>query len=228
MWIGVALGVLWIGGLLFSVAVLMGFRYQYLVIDVLWFLSMCGLACAVLRHRVFDFGFVIKRALVFSALSAFVVLALSLAEWAAHKLLHFEGVEKNLAIDAVVALVIILSFHRIQHWVNHRVNHTFFRHWEEAAERLRLFAEQAAHITTLAGLQAQFIGALDRFSGGTGAALYAFDDEAAIYRQVHGTLAAAPATIASTTRRRSRCAASPRPSTSVNPGARCPPRWPCR
>jgi hypothetical protein len=76
------------------------------------------------------------------------------------KLLHFHGRETNVIIDAAVALGLILSFHRIQHWVNHQVNHFFFHHWHEAAEKLRAFMGSATHISDANALQQKFIAAI--------------------------------------------------------------------
>jgi hypothetical protein len=135
-------------------------------------LAYSGLGYAILRHRVFNFGFAVNRALVFSFISTMLLLSFAVTEWVVDKLLHFEGREKNVIFDALVALGIILSFHRIQHWVSHRIDHTFFHHWYEAAARLRQFVEQAAHITYPDALQTKFLKAVQAFVGVGGCALY--------------------------------------------------------
>lgn len=175
-WVALFIGASWVVFLLFDIALTfkLSLPHIYLFWDVTTFLSYCGLAYAIVRHRVFDIGFAVNRALVFSIVSAIVVVVLGIGEWAAHKLLHFAGAESNLAIDAAIALAVILTFHRIQHWVGHRVNHTFFRQWEEAAERLRAFVERAPHVTDAAELRVKLVAAVAAYSG-AGAAFYGRD-----------------------------------------------------
>lgn len=157
-------------------------------------LAYCGLAYALLRHRLFDFGFAVNRALVFTIISTMLLIVFSFTEWAVDKLLHFEGREKNVIFDAGVALAIILSFHRIQHWVRHKVDHTFFHHWYEAAEKLRHFLDKAAHIADTAALQSKFVRAVEQFAGADGGAVYLLDARQG-YTLAHSTLAGAPAAL---------------------------------
>jgi len=176
-WVAVFIGASWVAFVLFDIVLTFDLRvpHIFLLWDVTTFLSYCGLAYAIVRHRVFDIGFAVNRALVFSIVSAIVVVVLGIGEWAAHKMLHFAGAESNLAIDAAIALAVILTFHRIQHWVGHRVNHTFFSHWEEAAERLQAFVERAPHVTDADELRAKLAAAVAEYSG-AGAAVYGRDD----------------------------------------------------
>jgi GAF domain-containing protein len=128
-------------------------------------LALGALAYALLRYRLFDFGFVVNRALVATVLSTFLLIVFAITEFSVDKLLHFEGREKNVIFDAAVALAIILCFHRIQHWVNHKVDHTFFRRWYEAAEGLRRFLSKSSQITESRALQEKYASALKEFSG---------------------------------------------------------------
>jgi hypothetical protein len=137
--------------------------------------SLFILAYAVLRHRVVDFGFVINRAIVFSALSIFMLIAFGFTEWAVDKLLHFEGREKNVIVDAAVAMAIISSFHRVRHWVDHRVDHLFFHAWYSAEQGFRGFLARAEHITDGAVLQDRFLQALIDYTGATNASIYMED-----------------------------------------------------
>jgi hypothetical protein len=156
------------------------------------FIAYAGLGYALLRHRLFDFGFAVNRALVFTIISTFLLLAFGVTEWGVDKLLHFKGREKNIIFDAAVALGIILSFHRIQHWVSHKVDHTFFHRWHEAAEKLRHFMEKAAHISDAEILREKYAHAIQAFSGAEGAAIYAHD-QAADFLLRFSTLAGMPA-----------------------------------
>jgi hypothetical protein len=137
--------------------------------------SLFILAYAVLRHRVVDFGFVINRAIVFSALSIFMLIAFGFTEWAVDKLLHFEGREKNVIVDAAVAMAIISGFHRVRHWVDHRVDHLFFHAWYRAAQGFRGFLARAEHITDGSVLQERFLQALTDYTGAASASIYMED-----------------------------------------------------
>lgn len=158
------------------------------------FLAFCGLGYAILRHRLFDFAFVVNRAVVYTIVSTLLLLIFAVTEWGVDKLLHFEGRQKNLIVDAVVALCIILSFHRIQHWVGHKVDLTLFRQWHEAAKQLRHFIEKAAHISDAGALRTKFITAIEAFCGTTGCTIYELDADRG-FRLQQSTLASSPAAI---------------------------------
>lgn len=157
-------------------------------------ISYLGLGYAILRHKVFDVGFAVNRALVYSIMSALLLTLFGLTEFAVDKLLHFEGREKNVIFDAAVALGVILTFHRIQHWINHRVDHVFFHHWQAAADKLRAFVERAPHMLEPDALQARFMHAVEEFGGARGMAIYWADADGKL-RLAHATLADVPASI---------------------------------
>lgn len=131
-----------------------------------------GLGYAVLRYRVFNFGFAVNRALLFTIISTLLLIVFGIVEFAVDKLLHFQGRQANIIVDAMVALGVILSFHRIQHWVGYKIDHTFFQHWHEATKRLRHFITTAVHINDSATLLGRFVGAIDIYTTGAGTAVY--------------------------------------------------------
>jgi hypothetical protein len=157
-------------------------------------LVIAGLAYAIFRLKVLNVGFAVNRALAYTVFSTLLLLVFSITEWGVDKLLHFQGREKNVIFDAVVALGIILSFHRIQHWVNHHIDHIFFHRWYEKAEKLRAFLDKATHILDAPALQAKFIRAIERYANASGAAIYTLDG-AAGFILGHSTLGTAPALI---------------------------------
>jgi hypothetical protein len=153
-----------------------------------------GLGYAILRHKVFDVGFAINRVLVYSLMSTLLLTLFALTEFGVDKLLHFEGREKNVIFDAAVALGIILTFHRIQHWVNHRVDHVFFHHWQVAADKLRNFVERAPSISEPEVLQTKFMQAVEEFAGAQGSAIY-WADATGTLQRAYATLQGAPLAI---------------------------------
>ena len=197
-WIGVCMGAIYLSYFLLNLNGVLGFPVPSYLVGIiqtgLIFPALCGLGYASLRHRLFDFGFAVNRALVVTALSGILLLAFGLTEFTVDKLLHFEGREKNVIFDAVVALGIFLSFHRIQHWVNHKVDHIFFHGWYEAAEKMRRFLDKAPYISSAAVLQEKFVSEVDVFSGTSGSAIYLKQPDAT-YQRSHGTLLAAPVNI---------------------------------
>jgi hypothetical protein len=97
-------------------------------------------------------------------------------------------------VDAAIALLVITSFHRIQHWVSVRVNRTLFREWQEAAQRLRAFISRAQLITDPHVLVERFLGEIEVFSQLKCAALYVRGSDST-YSLQGGTLEQAPSSV---------------------------------
>ncbi|HEY2358892.1 MAG TPA: GAF domain-containing protein [Phenylobacterium sp.] len=127
---------------------------------------------AVLRHRILDLGFALNRTLVFSAVSAILLAAFGLTEWAVDHFVKIEGRERNALIDAAIALAVFLTFHRVRDFVEHAVEALFFRDWQEKEADLRRFVADAAFVTRRDALMTGFVGALSRFAGGADVAVY--------------------------------------------------------
>ncbi len=178
-WIGVCMGSIYATWFLVNLVAAMGWDVSNLTIEIVMMavalLALAGFAYALLRHRLLDFGFAINRALVFTIISTLLLVLFSITEFAVDKLLHFEGRQKNVVFDALVALAVILSFHRIQHWISHRVDHTFFHHWYEAAEKLRHFLDKAVYVSQIPVLQEKFMRAILEYCDAQGAAFYTLD-----------------------------------------------------
>jgi len=130
------------------------------------------LAYALLREKVIDLGFAINRTLVFSGVSAVLLLTFGITEWAVEHVLKVEGREANAVIDAGIALGLFLAFHRVQHYVGHVVERLFFHRWQTAEAAFRLFVKRAGFITQRDRLVADFAQAASRFADGAPAAIY--------------------------------------------------------
>lgn len=197
-WIGTCLGAIYVSWFIGNINNALGFPIPLLSMSAadstVSVLALIGFGYALLRHRLFDLGFAVNRALVVTIISTFLLVLFGITEWCVDKLLHFEGREKNVIFDALVALGVILSFHRIQHWVSHQVDQIFFGHWYKAAENFRQFLAMAAHISDADVLRVKFMQAVTKFSGAAGGAIYAIDASGS-YARTHSTLADAPAGI---------------------------------
>jgi hypothetical protein len=143
---------------------------------VVTILANFALAYGILRHRVFDVGLAVNRALVYGIVSLVLLVSFGLLEWTAHHFVSFEEAEKNTLVDAGIALGLYLVFHRLRHSVEHFVERLFFHKWHANEERLRRFVKQAAHVTAPPALVDATLTALQNFSGDAGAALYRLEN----------------------------------------------------
>jgi hypothetical protein len=151
-------------------------------------------AYAILRHRVLDLGFAVNRTLVYSAVSAIMLGAFGLIEWAFDHFVKIQGREQNALIDAAIALGVYLAFHRVTGFVEHGVEALFFRRWQEKAQELRRYVADAAFVTRRTSLLAGFADALSRFADGAAAAVYLMADSGG-YARAAGDSALAPKTL---------------------------------
>jgi hypothetical protein len=138
-------------------------------------LSVAGhalFAYAVLRHRVIDLSFATNRVLVYGAVSSLLLVAFGLLEWAFEHFLPIEGREKNAFVDAGLALVVFLTFHRVRDFVEHHIEALFFHAWQRNEAKLRTFVTEAAFVTKPEALTAAFVAELQRFSGGASVTFY--------------------------------------------------------
>ena len=100
-----------------------------------------------LNRRLIDIGFVLNRAAVFGIVSAIVIGAFILVEWAAGQWLVSASHTTSVVAGMVVALALGLSMRSIHRYVDVFVDRVFFRkrHDDEAA--LRRFAGESAYIS---------------------------------------------------------------------------------
>ena len=146
---------------------------------------------SILRHRVFDLGFAVNRTLVYGVVSAIMLVGFGLVEWASDHYLPIAGLEKNAIVDAVVALAIFLTFHRLRDAVEHGVESLFFRSWREKEAALKTYVGEAAYILKPKALTRSFVHALVRFADGSPVAVYQ-RDEVGQYSLQEGLVGAVP------------------------------------
>ena len=134
-------------------------------------------AYAILRQRVFNLGFALNRTLVFTGVSAILLAAFGLIEWAVDHYLPVEGREKNALIDAAIALGVFLMFHRVRDVVEHGVEAVLFRRWHHAEKELRRYVREAAFVRSPETLTRTFAQALSAFVDGAPAAIYLIGED---------------------------------------------------
>jgi hypothetical protein len=151
-------------------------------------------AYAILRNKVFDLSFALNRTLVFGVVSAILLVAFGLSEWALDKLVHIESRETNALLDGGLALGVFLAFHHVHRFVEQVVERLFFRHWHEKEAALKSFARQSPAFEKSEALVRAFVVELQAFGDGAEAALY-LRGAAGDYELTEGELARGPRTI---------------------------------
>ncbi len=131
-----------------------------------------GIAYAILKLRVFNFGFAINRTIFYTLSSVLMLVTFGIIEWLAEHLLKFEDREASVLLDGAIALSVYLAFHKIRHLFEHWLERMFFHRWHANEAHLRHFIKHAAHITTLPALLATAREELQRFSAGAHCTVY--------------------------------------------------------
>jgi len=131
-----------------------------------------AVAYAILRHRVFDIGFVLNRTLVYALTSAFILIILAALEFLAERyvtaLTHVEGV----LVEFLIALIVIVSARLIHRKIDQLVDTVLFRTRHQQESALRRFSVAAQFYTAQGPLVRDTLDALVRFGRVEGAALY--------------------------------------------------------
>lgn len=127
-----------------SYATYVGFAYLYSAVT---FIAPLALTYAALNRRLIDIGFVLNRTLVFAIVSAIVIGAFVLAEWAASEWLVNTNHTSSVVVGMVVALALGVSMRYIHRYVDRFVDRFFFRKRHEDEAALRNFAHEASCIT---------------------------------------------------------------------------------
>ncbi|HWE47882.1 MAG TPA: hypothetical protein VG407_17825 [Caulobacteraceae bacterium] len=146
---------------------------------------------AILHHKVFDLGFALNRTLVYGVVSAILLAAFGLIEWAVDHFVPIEGREKNALIDAAIAVGVFLTFHRVRDKVEHVIENLFFQRWQKAEAALRQFVKEAPFFSEAPALTAAFVQAVSDYAEGAPAAVYLAEGSG--YARACGEVAGVPA-----------------------------------
>lgn len=111
-----------------------------------------ALTYAALSRRLIDVGFFLNRAAVFTIVSAIVIGAFILAEWAAGACLASTTHTTSVVIGMIVALGLGISLRYIHQYVERFVDGVFFRKRHEDESALRRFAHEASYISDRSAL----------------------------------------------------------------------------
>jgi hypothetical protein len=106
-----------------------------------------GLSYAALSRRLFDVGFIVNRAVVFTVVSTIVVGSFVVLEWAIGKWFENVSHSTSLTLNVALALALGLSMRFLHRRVDSFVDTVFFRKRHENERALRRFAREATFVT---------------------------------------------------------------------------------
>jgi hypothetical protein len=172
--VGIVFAAVAIGGTGYAFSLLADITYpvRVLAFTLSVLLVPLSVAYAMLRHRVFDVGFVLNRTIVYAITSATVLLAFAGLEFVTERfvnnLTHVEG----LAVQFGIALAVIIGVRLVHGRVDRLVDSVLFRarHAQESA--LRRFATTLQFYTEQAPLIRDTVDAMARYARVKAAALY--------------------------------------------------------
>ena len=154
--------------------------------------AMLGLAYAVLRHRVFGFGFALNRALVWGLVGLVLLLGVSLfyllgARW---PLLSEPAVAA--AVTVPLALMFSGSVPLLRTQADELVQRLLYRNWRNKEEVLWAQAKAAGALRGQDAILAHHLEAIGQFAGGAPVAVYRLESEAGTFSRVAATDPDAP------------------------------------
>ncbi|MFN0182727.1 MAG: ATP-binding protein, partial [Aquabacterium sp.] len=197
-WIGACLAIMLASGLVFTISGNLPGRtanrelITALVNIVMAVTSMAGLAYAVLRFRVFGFGFAFNRALVWSIVIALLLAIVGLLYLVAAPLLSMADLPVSLGFTVTSAALSALVLPRAHALAEASVQGLFYRSWKTQEDELRQAVEAAAAVRGQQALLGHYLAALGRFAEGAGVALYRADGTQGDATRLAATLDGAP------------------------------------
>jgi len=175
-WVVACLGTIYATYFVNNVALLVGGEGVRLVVGVAQGLLICagngGLAYAVLRHRVLDFGFAVNRAMVYGTTSLLLAATFMLLSQRANRVIEFEGRKAHHLLDITIGLALALGARQAVKWVDPRVQRIFFRKWHAAAAKLAAFRIDSIHGRDPREIRSEFLQAVRDYSGVTELGFY--------------------------------------------------------
>jgi hypothetical protein len=157
-------------------------------------IGMLTLGFAILKKRIFNFSFVLNRALLYSFLSLSLLLAFYAAKGGLEAIIKPTTSEAGTAISAGVAFLIYLAFHHVYDHIKEYMEHWLFKSWHHNEQQLRGFVRRSAFIEDDDKLREGFLSALNDFGHGCDIAIFEknVDNDKVIYLKSLGNNKAIP------------------------------------
>ncbi len=144
-----------------------------------------ALAYAILRHRVLDIGFVLNRTVVYAAVTSVVVVAVSLVDWLAGKLIG--ETRLALAAEAAVTIALGVALNAMHDRIERVVERVLFRDRHTAERRLRNGIDALAFAASDAAIERALTDEVSAVLGLRSTALFRLDEETDRFRCVRAT-----------------------------------------
>jgi hypothetical protein len=148
-----------------------------LALNVVTLAAVLGLAYAIVRRRIFDFGLAVNRTLVIAIVGAILLGIFQVAHALVGRYLQFDDRNQALVLSAVLAIAVYLSFTWLKKHVEKFVDLVFFSSWAAREQDLKRFVKEAGHATDADALGGLVVAAIDRFTQNAGCAIYRHRDE---------------------------------------------------
>jgi hypothetical protein len=143
------------------------------------------LAYAILRHRVLDVGFALNRTVVYAAVTTVVVVAVSLVDWLAGKLIG--ETRLALAAEAAVTIALGVALNAMHERIGRFVERVLFRARHTAERRLRNGIEALAFTASDGAIERALTDEVSAALGLRSSALFRLDEETNSFRCVRAT-----------------------------------------
>jgi hypothetical protein len=136
--------------------------YQTVGYSTSWLLLPLSIGIAILRHHLYDIDVVIRRTLVYSALTAMLALAYFSSVLALQSLFAgLTGEARSELVSVISTLGIAVLFAPLRHRVQATIDRRFYRRKYDAARTLAAFAAAARDETDLERLSQRLVGVVD-------------------------------------------------------------------
>ncbi|MBT9459160.1 MAG: response regulator [Burkholderiaceae bacterium] len=197
-WIGICLAIMLSSGVVFMIASALPGRnaQRELVVSfvniAMAIAAMLGLGYAVLRHKVFGFGFALSRALVWAIVVALLLAGVGLLHLLFSPLLNLADANTNLGFTTASAALTALGLPRGYEWAQRLVQALFYRPWKAREDALRQAIAAAAAVHGRDALLSHYRAAVSAFADGAGVAIYRTESASGLCSRLSATLPGAP------------------------------------
>ncbi len=138
------------------------YAFEIAIFNLNFFTLPLLIAYVTVSRRLIDIGFVLNRAAVFALISAIVIGAFMVVEWAIGTWLTATTHLTSASISLVIAMGLGLSLRFVHHHVDRFVDRVFFRKRHDDEVALHRFAHECSYITDATTLRQRAIDTVMR------------------------------------------------------------------
>jgi hypothetical protein len=140
-----------------------------------------GFVYMILRHRMFDIGFVLNRAAIYAVLTTIFVPIFALLEWVAERYVSSQNRAENALLQVGIALVLFTSIRWVHAYAERFVDQWLFRERHENETALRDFARHVLFITDERTITERTVQTICARTEASWSAIYLRDDAGGRY-----------------------------------------------